>query len=338
MLNSGPLISFGIIVLNGEPFTRYCLRALYPHAHQIIVVEGACPGSKSVASQNGHSTDGTLSVVRDFCSNEDPQHKLMLVTAEDEGYKDGFWLGEKDEMSRAYASRANGDYLWQVDVDEFYHGEAIEKIKKVLVDDPSISAVSFRQVQFWGGFRYLVDSWILRRGGHDFHRLFKWGVGYVYTNHRPPTVIDEEGRDLRSLNWLRAAQTYKMNIILHHYSFVFPKQVQDKAQYYKNAPWSMRKDAEWWANDVFMKLKDPFRVFSVYKDISWLIRFRGEHPDPITALIHDLNEGVVHTQLRPTNDIEKLLNNPLYIIKRAWYIIMNPVNEIFHRYKTALKL
>ena len=35
-----PRISFGIIVFNGEPFTRYCLRALYPFAHEIIVVEG----------------------------------------------------------------------------------------------------------------------------------------------------------------------------------------------------------------------------------------------------------------------------------------------------------
>ena len=38
-----PRISFGIIVLNGEPFTRYNLRALYPFAHQIIVAEGGGP-------------------------------------------------------------------------------------------------------------------------------------------------------------------------------------------------------------------------------------------------------------------------------------------------------
>jgi hypothetical protein len=36
-------VSFGIIVLNGEPFTRYNLRALYPFAHEIIVVEVASP-------------------------------------------------------------------------------------------------------------------------------------------------------------------------------------------------------------------------------------------------------------------------------------------------------
>ena len=36
-----PRITFGIIVLNGEPFVRYNLRSLYHFAHEIIVVEGA---------------------------------------------------------------------------------------------------------------------------------------------------------------------------------------------------------------------------------------------------------------------------------------------------------
>ena len=36
-----PRITFGIIVLNGEPFIRYCLRQLYPHAHEITRAVGA---------------------------------------------------------------------------------------------------------------------------------------------------------------------------------------------------------------------------------------------------------------------------------------------------------
>jgi hypothetical protein len=41
-------ITFGMIVLNGEPFIGNNLRSLYPFAHQIVVVEGACP----VATRN----------------------------------------------------------------------------------------------------------------------------------------------------------------------------------------------------------------------------------------------------------------------------------------------
>ncbi len=34
-----PLISFGLIVLNGEPFTRYSIQQVYQYAHEIIVVD-----------------------------------------------------------------------------------------------------------------------------------------------------------------------------------------------------------------------------------------------------------------------------------------------------------
>jgi hypothetical protein len=236
-------------------------------------------------------------------------------------------------MSRAYAGRASGEYLWQVDVDEFYHDNAIEKVKRMLVADPDITAMSFRQIQFWGGFSYLVDSWLLRRGARNFHRLFKWGEGYSYKTHRPPTVLDSNGRDLREIKWITAERTLKLGIVLHHYSFVFPKQVSDKAQYYKNADWSRRKEADWWANDVFMHLKDPFSVFSVYRDISWLKRFRGSHPSNILDLVRDIREGKTKIQVRQTSDIEALLRNPVYILKRTRYIILNPLSLMYHRLK-----
>src|SRR3546814_435211 len=105
----GPRITFGMIVLNGEPFLRYNLRSLYPYAHQIIVAEGAAPGARNIATPQGHSRDGTLEVLRRFKQEEDPEDKVVIVTAEDEGHPDGFWPGEKDEQSRAYAKRATGE-------------------------------------------------------------------------------------------------------------------------------------------------------------------------------------------------------------------------------------
>ena len=91
-----PKVTFGIIVLNGEPFTRYCLRSLYPFAHEIIVVEGAAPAAAKVATPDGHSTDGTLETLYRFKAEEDPEDKVVIITRE------GFWR-EKDEQSQAYA-------------------------------------------------------------------------------------------------------------------------------------------------------------------------------------------------------------------------------------------
>lgn len=330
-------ITFGIIVLNGEPFTRYCINALYPHAYEIIIVEGACEGARSVSTNDGHSQDGTLAILRGIKRSEDPENKIVIITAEDEGYPDGFWPGEKHEQSQAYAKRATGDYLWQVDIDEFYLEKDIEKIRSLLEEDPSITAVSFRQVQFWGGFQYLVESWLLRRGAHNFHRLFKWGKGYKYLTHRPPTVLDENGTDMRTIHWIKAEDSLRLGLILYHYSFVFPKQVYEKAQYYKNAGWSKREKSDWWSSEVFMKLTDPFKVFSIYWDISWLKRFRGSHPEQVLKLISDIEGGSISIKLRQTSDIEILLKNPLYRAKIILLIFLNPFDEIFYRYKKSFR-
>lgn len=49
-----PKITFGMIVLNGLPFIKYNLIELYPYAHQIIIVEGACKTAEAIADKNGH--------------------------------------------------------------------------------------------------------------------------------------------------------------------------------------------------------------------------------------------------------------------------------------------
>ena len=101
-----PCISFGIIVLNGGPFTLSCIRALYPHAQEIIIAEGACEAARNIATPDGHSQDGTLDLLREIKKLEDPENKISIITAEDEGHPDGFWPGEKHQQSQAYAKRA----------------------------------------------------------------------------------------------------------------------------------------------------------------------------------------------------------------------------------------
>ena len=78
-------ITFGMIVFNGEPFVKYNLSSVYPLAHQIIVVEGACRSSAPVARPDGHSTDGTLELLYRFKRELDRENKVVIVTAGDEG-------------------------------------------------------------------------------------------------------------------------------------------------------------------------------------------------------------------------------------------------------------
>lgn len=313
-----PRVSFGIIVLNGEPFTRYCLKSIYPFAHQILVVEGAVPDAKGVARADGHSSDGTLEALRRFQETEDPEGKVRVIRAEDRGHPDGFWPGEKHEMSRAYADEATGDWLWQVDIDEFYHPAEVNKLFGFLNENPRYRAVSFPTLTFWGGFDYLTDGWHLRGGAGEYHRLFRWGKGYRYESHRPPTVLDDKGVNLYGDGWLPAAHVRRMGVWLYHYSLLFPKQVREKSLYYSQARWATQaREAEIWAKENYEALKHPFRVHNVYRYPSWLERFRGEHPPAIEKMRQDLEAGLVNVDTRPTADVEKLLQSPLYIAGRA---------------------
>ncbi len=312
-----PRVTFGIIVLNGEPFTAHTIRALYPYAHEIIVVEGAAPGARNIATADGHSRDGTLDVLRRLARDDDPDGKVTVVTAEDDGHPDGFWPGEKHEQSQAYARRATGDYLWQVDIDEFYRADDIERVLDRLAAEPRVDAMSFRQVTFWGGLGYVADGWYLRRGAADYHRLFRWGPGFSYATHRPPTVRDEAGRDLRTGTWVDATTTASWGVRLYHYSLLLPKQVIEKCDYYAHADWARRTGAIEWANEAWLQLKRPFRVHNVEAYPSWLERFRGRHPDEVVRMMDRLATSHDGIDLRRTDDIERLLRARWYRVGRA---------------------
>jgi hypothetical protein len=324
-----PRVSFGIIVLNGEPFTRYCLRSLYPFAHQIIVVEGGHEDTRTVATPDGHSIDGTLAALRRFKEEEDPLDKLEIVT------RDGFWpktdaLGRnRTAQSQAYAERATGDYLWQVDIDEFYRAEDMARVLALLRSDPSITAVSFLQRTFWARPEYEVDGWPLRRGARVYHRLFKWGPGYRYVTHEPPTVTDGEGRDSRSIHWLRADAPELRGIVLYHYSLLFPWQVDQKMRVYRDEKPDTCGGIREWADEAYFRLGRPYRVHNLYTSPSWLQRYRGDHPVEVSRMMSEALAGDVRGGVRRVDDVEKLLRSWWYPLGRAALKVLDYVDRLW---------
>ena len=310
-----PRITFGIIVLNGHPFTRYCLRSLYPFAHEIIVVEGGSEGANSMTTPDAHSIDGTLEVLHRFREDEDPEGKVQVVT------RNGFWP-LKDELgrdrtlqSRAYAELATGDYLWQVDIDEFYRDADMRAVLDMLADEPSITAVSFPEIAFWGDIRYVVDYWPRER--HTCHRLFKWGPGYKYVTHEPPTVCDAAGRDLRELQWITADTMAARGIHLFHYPLLFPWQVRQKIEVYREQTSAYSRILEW-AEKGYFRLETPFRVHYYSSFPSWLERYSGDHPAEVMHMMDDVHSGRVATETRTTADIEAVLDS-------RWYRLCRPL-------------
>lgn len=309
-----PRVTFGLRVFNGEPFVRYNLRALYPFAHQIIVVEGAVSDAAQLAGPEGHSSDGTLDTLNRFRLEEDPDDKLEIVT------NDGLWSRAEDQV-RAFTRRATGDYLWMVDIDEFYRAEDMRAVLRLLKSDADITAVFFKQITFWGGFDYVADGWYLRQrqgeGPGVVLRLVKWEDGYDYASHRPVTIRDQDGKDLVKGKTLGGEELAAEDRFMYHYSLVFPRHVREKAEHYSRADWANASRIGLWAEKAYRQLRWPYRVHNVYRYPSWLSRFEGRHPEQIEILRADLASGRVSEERRATDDIEALLDSYWYRAGRA---------------------
>ncbi len=315
-----PRVSFGMIVLNGEPFLRYNLRALYPFAHQIIVAEGASPKAAHSATADGHSIDGTLAILRRFQAEEDPEHKLIIVTAEDDGYPSGFWPGEKDQQSQAYARRATGDWLWQIDCDEFYHPDDMGRVLAQLQAHPEISCLTFKGVHFWGGFDYVVEGGLFRQRRFQgelwgrYRRLFRWGPGYSYATHRPPTVLDAHGQDTALRKRFADRMVPGGPVPLYHYMMVLPFQFTRKGRYYEQQAWQWERGRLQKYTEVLdeVNLLNGTRVLDQHDTHNWLRRFCGAHPPQVALLRAELVTANPPIVPRRTDDIERLLASPAY--------------------------
>ncbi len=312
-----PRITFGLIVLSGRPFIIPNVKSLYPYAHQIIVVEGACEAARSIAREDGHSIDGTYEDLLEFKRTSDPDDKVKVVTAADAGFQSGFWP-DKNAMSWAYASAATGNYLWQIDADEFYTDDDMTKLISLLAED-RYDTVSFETKTFFGGLEYELDGFYFRRDrGRVFHRLFRWGPGYQYKTHWPPTVIDENGTDLRALRWMGAEESARMGIFMYHYCYLFTQQVTNKMTYYdgvrtlKSQSQGKPRLYSRYAEAFSRGGTRPFRVHGVQDHLSWIRRYRGGHPQAILDMIENLKNDPSQSSFRDNTDVESWLSSISY--------------------------
>jgi hypothetical protein len=232
--------------------------------------------------------------------------------------RDGFWpktdeLGNhRTPQSRAYAERATGDYLWQVDIDEFYRPEDMQIVFSKLRERPTAAAATFRTRTFWGRPDYVADCWELRRGARDFHRLFRWGPGFRYVTHEPPTVVDSRVRDLRTLDWITAEELARRGVFMFHYSLLFPWQVEQKMLIYRDEKPETCAEMVSWAEHSYFRLERPYGVHNISGSPSWLRRFSGQHPPQVIEMMNDVLSGRTPADVRATDDVERLL-------KQWWY-------------------
>lgn len=276
-------ITFAMIVFNGEMFLKQVLEQIYPFAHQIVISEGTVAYWRDKGFTT--STDGTNKILQEF---PDPDGKITVVHGS---------YNEKTELCRAYMPyiKPDTDYLWTIDSDEVFKAFDIAKVITFLKTEKP-GSVGFQSNTFFGGFNHILTGF---ERDHSFKRILKYVHGCTYVDHRPPTLSSETGPAISGKELF-----LRTGVEMYHYSYVSPKQVFEKIQYYKE---SLSKNncidnyfQEIWlawvrGNDevkhtIEAKWKGVHEFVPSYRGDCYTQRCTGEHPESIEASLPQLED------------------------------------------------
>ena len=211
-------ITFGMIVFNGNYVLQEVIDSVYPYAHQILIAEGPV----QFWQDQGYKTsgDGTNDILSKL---HDPEGKIHITHSQ---------YVEKDDQCNTYMAqmKSDTDYVWNLDCDEVFKPQDIEKVIELL-DKEKYTSVGFKSLTFYGGLdRYLTGF----EEGAEFIRIRKVYPGSYWSTHRPPTMAHRVSfKDQLPEKHLDFNTLAAMGVRMYHYSYVFPQQVYQKVKYYK---------------------------------------------------------------------------------------------------------
>lgn len=280
-------IAFGMIVFEGDYVLKECLEQVYPFAEQILISEG--PVSYWQQQGKTTSTDKTNEILDNF---HDPDGKISIVHGQ---------FSEKDDQCRAYMKfiKPDIDYIWNLDSDEIYKTEDLEKMVNFLKQEKPTS-VGIRSCSFYGGFENFLTGFELNRD--NFLRIFKYEDGSTWLTHRPPTIKYPTNSKIVRKH-VNSDELYdKTGIQMYHYSYVFPNQVFKKINYYKNSV-SKQNCIDNYFETVYLpwvisteekrkKIENAYKGVHEFKPEirgeCYTEKFVGFHPESIIANIDNL--------------------------------------------------
>jgi len=290
-------IAFGMIVFEGDYVLKQCLEQVYPYAEQILIAEG--PVEYWQRQGRTTSTDKTNEILDNF---PDPENKISIVHGQ---------YSEKDEQCRAYMQfiRDDIDYIWNLDSDELYKNEDLEKTIDFLSQHQPTS-IGVTSCSFYGGMNHYLTGFELAKD--NFLRIFKYEPGSTWLTHRPPTIKYPSNITRKHID---SETFYNMTeVLMYHYSYVFPDQVFKKVSYYKDSvsksncidnyfeiiylPWVLGGD------DERRTIEDEYMGVHEFKPSvrgeCFTLPFLLEHPESINRNLKELDSKFL-LQLRKYN-------------------------------------
>lgn len=197
-----------IQMFNEEEFAPLVLASIYDEVDQIIVIEGAV-GERDDATEDGHSTDRTLEILKDFKENKDPDNKIQLISIK------RAWKS-LEEMKQTFLDlTSKGDWLIINDADEFYRPEDIRRVRVAIDRHPHASEFVPLFLHFYRDFSHVAVPGPEWQPQHQ--RIIKNMGGMKYNSHPVATMID--GHCSYFSSWMQPRRFMIKDLFVFHYGY-----------------------------------------------------------------------------------------------------------------------
>lgn len=253
---------------NEAGWIKYNLRNCYDEFDEIRVVEGAVVG-RPQSTEDGHSTDNTIELIKNF---PDPQDKIRLFTL-DRPFK---CLEEQKQMF--VDTSVPGDWLFIVDCDEFYLEGSINRVRKAIEAHPICSEFIPTFLHFYRDFNHIKAPHPEWQPQHQ--RIIRYNPGMRYHTH--PVATDHNGLCTYFSPEYQPHRYTIPSLYIYHYGHAKGKEFHRmKQEFYRSELEKFKAHDGRTAADAF---DDKFKEFVNYsEDLKTILEFNGPHPEAIKS-------------------------------------------------------
>jgi hypothetical protein len=182
--------------------------------------------------RNGRSTDGTIEWLMDL---EDPLVTVWEPPVVDVEKKTRrLWNGKQEMVNAPLYTFNRESVLIQIDVDEIWTVEQLERIHQMFSSNPDRTAMWF-WCRFFVGPNLILDN----RGGYannpvvEWVRAWRFLPGYFFWRHEPPVMCSPEAEgNLAHVKPFRHDETEAAGLVFDHYAYAHRESVEFKEHYY----------------------------------------------------------------------------------------------------------
>lgn len=216
------MISIFTIAYNAMPF----IEQHYPEFCRLtipwrwIIIEGAAMNNFDTKwcrpQLPGISTDGTLEYIESIL---DPR---VLVISRPK------WNSKTEMVNSAVAQIIEPCVLLEVDADEVHTAENIEKIHRVLSDNPAgIGRIRMPCRFFVGPDLICVGTNCWSNRDKEWLRAWNYVPGMRFISHEPPSL-----QCFNMSRTIERPEAIRLGLTFNHYAYVTPQQVKYKERFY----------------------------------------------------------------------------------------------------------